>query len=619
LDIHISGVQPLSEEKSAVDSILGGSEPEREEEYQSASGKRVSFQSHGASSRRHLLLPVLHAIQARMGWISPGALNYACRRLEIPPAEAYGVASFYGLFSMVPRPPVVLHVCDDIGCLARGADRLCRKLEAALGPAGKHSLDGKATWLRSPCLGLCERAPAAMLSVSGSVPRERIFAPADGDALMSTLRNPSGEAPSDTFDARVSVPLAGDPGLRLLRRVGLVDPESLDDYRAEGGYLALRHALEVGPERIVREVMDSKLLGRGGAAFPTGRKWDPFNRPYYLVCNADESEPGTFKDRILMEGDPFALIEAMTIAAFAAGCREGFLYIRGEYPLATERLMHAVDVAAARGFLGARIMGHDFSFDIEIRRGAGAYICGEETALFNSIEGLRGEPRNKPPFPTQVGLFCKPTVVNNVETLVNVLSIVTEGGAGYAAKGTPASTGTKLFCLSGHVVKPGVYEVPFGTTIRQIIDLAGGVAGSGRLQAILLGGASGTFVSPRDLDAPLTFEGMRAIGATLGSGVLMLFDDTTDLKAILMRIASFFRDESCGQCVPCRVGTVRQEESLLRLEAGRPLVSNADELLLLKEVGQAMRDASICGLGQTASSAVESAIARGLIPDWGTG
>jgi NADH-quinone oxidoreductase subunit F len=249
-------------------------------------------------------------------------------------------------------------------------------------------------------------------------------------------------------------------------------------------------------------------------------------------------------------------------------------------------------------------------FDVELRIGAGAYICGEETALMNSIEGKRGEPRNKPPFPTQVGLFGRPTIIQNVETLLNVLPIITRGGKSFAATGTERSTGTKLFCLSGHVATPGVYEVPFGTTLRELLVLAGGIAGSGKLQAVLIGGAAGAFLGPKDLDTAMTFEGTRAAGAALGSAVVMAFDDTVDLREILLRIASFFRNESCGQCVPCRVGTVRQEELLRRLADGKPLESRATELVRLKEVGQAMRDASICGLGQTASSAIESALAR---------
>jgi NADH-quinone oxidoreductase subunit F len=448
---------------------------------------------------------------------------------------------------------------------------------------------------------------------AGDAPREQALAPATGADVLAVV---AGQAISGPDLAR-SVPQMGGPDLVLLRRVGQIDPLSLDDYRAAGGFLALRRAFEMGPERVVREVIDSKLVGRGGAAFPTGQKWHGVRSaplPRYLICNADESEPGTFKDRVLLEGDPYSLVEAMTIAGFATGCERGYLYIRGEYPLATERLENAIRRCRERGLLGADILGDGVHFDIELRRGAGAYICGEETALMNSLEGRRGEPRNKPPFPTQVGLFGQPTVINNVETLVNVLPIVIGGGKAFAAVGTERSTGTKLFCVSGHVNRPGVYEAPFGITLCEVLELAGGVGGSGKLQAILLGGAAGGVVTPDQLDIPLTFEGTRAAGASLGSAVVMSFDDTVDLRQVLRRIAQFFRDESCGQCVPCRVGTVRQEELLHRLAEDRPLGSPDQERALLKELGQVMRDASICGLGQTASSAIESALAK--LPIW---
>ena len=379
-----------------------------------------------------------------------------------------------------------------------------------------------------------------------------------------------------------------------------------------GGYTALRRAIELGPAGVIREVTESKLLGRGGAAFPTGRKWEAVARnpvrPHYLVCNADESEPGTFKDRVVIENDPFALVEAITIAGYATGCDHGYVYLRGEYPLALERLSHAIDEARRRGLLGDDVMGSGVRFDVEIRKGAGAYICGEETALFNSIEGFRGEPRNKPPFPVDVGLFSKPTVVNNVESLINVLDIVVEGGAAFARIGTEQSTGTRLLCLSGSVARPGLYEVPFGVTLRSVLDMAGGVPAGKALKAVLLGGAAGGFVGPDRLDLELSFEATRAAGATLGSGVVMAFDESADLVAVLLRIAAFFRDESCGQCVPCRVGTVRQQEALLRLASQRPRGGVEQELALIGEIAQAMRDASICGLGQTAANAIESAI-----------
>jgi len=623
MDLRISDAQPTDAEREAIDAALGtadsgwdGGERRPELDGRSARGGAA------ARARRHLLLPALHAVQDRVGWISEGALNHVCRRLTVPPAEAWGVVSFYHLFATEKRPPVVAHVCDDLACRARGAELICRQLESALGPASSEGPGGRSTWVRSPCLGQCERAPAALVVAAGPVPAAHTVAPL-GDAadVVAVVNDPrsheGGNARNPVRSAtsvRRSVPQAGEPGLRLLARVGTVDPTSLEAYRGAGGYAALSRALELGPEAVVAEVTASKLVGRGGAAFPTGRKWDAVRRaaakPRYLVCNADESEPGTFKDRILLEEDPFAIVEAMTIAAYATGCSKGFVYLRGEYPLAMERIAHALDEARAAGLLGADVAGSGFAFDVEIRRGAGAYICGEETALFESIEGYRGEPRSKPPFPVEVGLFGQPTVVNNVETLANVLPIVLGGGAAYAGVGTAGSAGPKLFCVSGHVERPGLYEVPFGITLGGLLELAGGVAGGRELKAILLGGAAGAFVGPEHLDAPLTFEGTRAIGATLGSGVVLVYDETADVVDALLRIAEFFRDESCGQCVPCRVGTVRQHELLEKLRESGANGARESTLATFRELAQAMRDASICGLGQTASSAIESALAR---------
>jgi NADH-quinone oxidoreductase subunit F len=610
MDLHFHGPAPTTDEQAAVDSVLGpatsawagGARNVGEE------GHTAFVAGHLARSRRDLLLPALHAVQNRFGWIPPGALDYICRRLTVPPAEAHGVVTFYHLFSLEPKPASVAHVCDDIACRIRGAEQLCAELEQRVGP--EH--DG--AWKRSPCLGLCERAPAALVLRAGETPSAITLAPASA-AEVAGARDPSQmpETPGSLESLQRSVPQFGAPSLRLLARIGRVNPESLTEYRASGGYAALVRAIELGPEGVIREVLAAKLMGRGGAAFPTGRKWEAVARaearPHFLVCNADESEPGTFKDRLLMEGDPFALIEGMTIAAFATGCERGYLYVRGEYPLAFQRLTRAIAAARSAGFLGPNVLGAGFAFDIELRSGAGAYICGEETALFNSIEGKRGEPRNKPPFPVQAGLFAKPTVINNVETLVNIPLVVLRGGAAYAAIGTAGSSGPKLFCVCGHVASPGVYEVEFGPTLRDLIALAGGVRGGKTIRAILLGGAAGVFVGPDQLDMPLTFEGTRAAGATLGSGVIMVFDQAVNLGDILRRVAAFFRDESCGQCVPCRVGTVRQEELLERLRAGRPIGSRGQELALLKEIGQVMRDASICGLGQTAANAIESAFA----------
>ena len=542
MDIRLLTAEPSDAEREAIDAVAGAPE---------TNGYRVARADRG---RRHLLLPALRAAQRRVGWVSEGALGYACRRLDVPPADAYGVASFYALIALEERPADVLHVCTDLACRLAGANV----------PEGA---------LPSPCLGLCERAPAALRTIAGEEPRE-IQLPERGPAL----------------------PQAGEPGLRLLRRIAAgVDPESLDAYRSHGGYAALDRALELGRDAVLHAVAESNLLGRGGAAFPTGTKWEAVARqpaqPHYLVCNADESEPGTFKDRVLMEGDPFALVESMTIAAYATGCERGFVYVRAEYALAHTRLENAFAQARAAGLLGDDVLGAGFAFDIELRIGAGAYVCGEETALFQSIEGYRGEPRNKPPFPTEVGLFGKPTVENNVETLVNVPEIVTGDSA----------ADTRLFCVSGHVDRPGLYELRMGTPLQELLDLAG----SRPPKAVLLGGAAGSFLRPDQLDLPLSFEAAREAGVSLGSGVVLVYDESADLVDAVLRIAEFFRDESCGQCVPCRVGTVRQEEALHRLASG---AGNGDELAVLADLEQVMRDASICGLGQTAASAVMSAI-----------
>jgi NADH-quinone oxidoreductase subunit F len=478
MDLHVIAPPASPAERAAVDAVIaeragppttwhGGTR-------ETAIEGHVARGGHDAREHRDLLLPALHAIQDRIGYISPPALGYVSRRLSVPPAEAYGVATFYSLLATTPRPPVVAHVCDDIACRLAGAEELCATLERSLGPAGATGADGQSTWLRSPCLGQCERAPSALLTIAGEQPHAIATGPVDAPAIIGRLEAAAGGGtagldagdqpwgPARQASIRASVPQAGSDGLTLLARVGTVDPASLDAYRASGGYQALARAFELRPARVIDEMTAARLVGRGGAAFPTGRKWAAVAtapaQPHYLVCNADESEPGTFKDRLLLEEDPFALVEAMTIAAFATGAARGYLYVRGEYPLAEVRVGRALELARGAGLLGDAVMGSAFAFDIEVRRGAGAYICGEETALFESIEGKRGEPRNKPPFPVEVGLFGKPTTVNNVETLVNVLPIVLHGGTAFAATGTEGSTGSKLFCLSGHVVRPGVRD-----------------------------------------------------------------------------------------------------------------------------------------------------------------
>jgi len=602
---------PTEAERSAVDGFLGLPETGWEGGLErSTRDLRVVRSGREAREQRHLLLPALHALQAGVGWISRGGLNYVSQRLSVPPAETYGVATFYAMFSVEERPANVVHVCDDLACRGAGGLALCEELERDAAPEGTDA--GGWTWVRSPCLGMCEQAPAIFAQRAGRP--EVALGEASRSAVDAMVAPDSDVVCAGGVGAPQTLVPEGRERLRLLRRAGVVDPSSIDDYRTHGGYEALRTAIEMGPEAAIQSVTDAKLLGRGGAAFPTGVKWQAVTtepvRPHYVICNADESEPGTFKDRVVMEQDPFAVIEALTVAGFACGAEKGFLYIRGEYPLATERLEHAIAEAKHHGFLGDDVMGLGVAFDIELRRGAGAYICGEETALFNSIEGKRGEPRNKPPFPVTHGLFGKPTAINNVETLINVLEILRIGADAYVAIGTEGSTGPRLFCLSGHVEGPGIYEVEHGATLGELIELAGGVRAGASLKAVLLGGAAGGFVGPDMLDVRLTFEDAREGGYVLGSGVIMVFDESADLVDLCLRIARFFRDESCGQCVPCRVGTVRQEEALHRIVAGTTIGSAADELALIDEVAQVMRDASICGLGQTAANAVQSAISR---------
>ena len=596
MDLKIASGSANTEERQAVDSLLGAPQETSHGAQRDEMGMRVSTGGESLRKLRHLLLPTLHSVNDRVGFISRGAINYISQRLDIAPAEIYGVATFYALFDTNERPARQVHVCIDLAC------------RAASGCTEETLPEGA---IASPCLGTCERAPSVLVIETGVTVRQEVLAPATKAQIADLVAGKSAPAEQPIAQAAPQTP---DKSLVLLSRIGIADPLSIDDYISNNGYTALHKAFAIGAEQVITEVTTSGLVGRGGAAFPTGRKWAAVaSQPVktrYLICNADESEPGTFKDRVLLEGDPFALVEAMTIAAFATGSQHGYIYLRGEYPRALMNLTNAIEVARNKNYLGDNILNSGFSFDITIFRGAGAYICGEETAIFNSIEGFRGEPRNKPPFPVEVGLFGKPTTVNNVETLLNVLPIINDSGEKYASWGSTGSKGKKLFCVSGAVNKPGVYEVTFGITLRELINLAGGLKSDSTIQAVLLGGAAGGFVGPEDLDLELTLEAARAAGTTLGSGVVMVLDQNVNMFDQLQRIAAFFRDESCGQCVPCRVGTVRQQEALARLVKSNGTDSSAVDLQLLRDLGQVMRDASICGLGQTAHNAIDSALTR---------
>jgi NADH-quinone oxidoreductase subunit F len=539
------------------------------------------------------LLPALHAAQKAHGWLPPDVAAEVARTLGVPLADVHGVVEFYSLFYPEPVGRRVIRVCGDPTCALKGSDAILEGLCAAAGISpGGTSADGSVTVERVPCLGLCDHAPAALADECVAVAAD----PAHPERLTDELTT---HPPSVIYGRN-----------RVLTAVCSEDTTGLRDYEACGGYRALSKAVEMGPEAVIAEVTAAGLVGRGGAAFPTGVKWEAARSepadPKYVVCNTDESEPGTFKDRALLIDSPHLTVEGMVITGFAVGASKGYFYVRGEYPYIVPVVERAMEEARRAGYLGADILGSGFSFDIEIRVGAGAYICGEETALFESIEGRRGFPRMKPPFPTTHGLFGKPTVINNVETLCNVPHIIRDGAAAYRRLGTEGSPGPKLFCLSGDIARPGLYELPFGVTIGELVyEHGGGLPGDRDLQAVLLGGAAGAFVTPDRLDLRLTLEDLRAEGLSLGSGVVMVFDETRDLRDVLARLGRFFAHESCGKCYPCQMGTERQAEILDRIAAGKP---EADDVARLRDVGWTMADTSLCGLGQTAATAVLSAM-----------
>jgi NADH-quinone oxidoreductase subunit F len=546
-----------------------------------------------APQGRTALLPALHAAQALYGWLSEPVAAEVGRALRVPLADVYGVIDFYSMFYKEPVGKTLVRVCGDPACALAGSDEV-------LGAASRHlkidpgetTPDGAFTVEHVTCLGLCEHAPVVLVN-------EAAIGRAD-PLRVSELLAGKGETPRGLVGGDIRI---------LTANCGSGQPASLATYQLHGGYSGLRKALSMSPEAVIAEVKASGLVGRGGAAFPTGVKWEgaakASGQPKYVVCNADESEPGTFKDRVLMEEDPHSTLEGLAIAAYAIGAHQGYIYIRGEYPYAFKVLSAAVDEARQAGVLGPNVLGSGFAFEVEMRLGAGAYICGEETALFESIEGERGFPRVKPPFPTTYGLFGQPTVINNVETLCNVPLILSGGAVEFRKIGTEKSPGPKLFCVSGDVARPGLYEVPFGVTIRHLIDdLAGGVSGAG-LQAILFGGAAGAFATAQHWDVKMSFEDLRAAGLPLGSGVVMVFNQSRDMRDALKRLAKFFAHESCGKCYPCQLGTQRQSEIMERVAAGRALAGDAERLA---DVGWTMTDASLCGLGQTAASAVLSAM-----------
>ena len=545
-----------------------------------------------APGGRQQLIPALLEAQAEFGHLPQHVVERIGQGLQVPLAEIHGVIEFYTMLYPQPMGQTMVRVCTSPICAQAGghaaAEAACDFLGVVPGQlsnGGAHQVE------HVECLGLCDHAPAALI---GDVPVARI----DPKAPRSWIEKPTS-APLGVIE--------GEPRW-LSGRCGKIPPTDLEAFVDAGGYAGLGRALgAMTPAEVVAEIKASGLVGRGGAAFPTGAKLEMTAAAQaderFIVCNGDESEPGTFKDRVLMEGDPFFLLEAMTIAGYAAKANKGYVFIRGEYPRAQKIVQQAIDTAYEAGFLGKDILGTKFSFDIELRSGVGAYICGEETALFDAIEGKRGYPRIKPPFPTVAGLFGKPTSINNVETLCALAWIVAHGAQAYRAVGTAESPGSKLFCLSGDVARPGVYEVPYGTSLGNLLKLAGGVRGE--LQAVMLGGAAGAFAGPDRLDLEMSFEGLRKAGLPLGSGVVMAINTTRDLRQTLLSLGHFFAHESCGKCFPCRLGTQRQLEIMEKV-ASR--MATREDITALEDIGYTMTATSLCGLGMTAGSAILSAL-----------
>mgnify|MGYP000925989253 CR=1 FL=1 len=497
-------------------------------------------------------------------------------------------------------------LCAGAACISSGALKI---KEALVRELQKNALDNEVRLIETGCVGPCNLGPLAIIYPEGVFYQK--LTPEDakeiveehllkGRVVERLLYQPPQEERKkflreiDFFDKQLKI---------ALRNCGFINPLNIEEYIARDGYLALSRVLtEMTPEEVIAEVKKSGLLGRGGAGFPTGLKWE-FTKnaegvEKYIVCNADEGEPGTFKDRLILEGDPHSIIEAMAIAGYAVGAGEGYIYVRGEYPQSINHLRIAIEQAREYGLLGENILGSSFSFEVHIRKGAGAYICGEETALLESIEGKRGIPRNKPPYPAQEGLWGKPTVINNVETLANIPPIILQGADWFRSIGTPTCTGTKVFTLTGNVNNLGLIEVPMGITLRELIfEVGGGIRRGHNLKLVQTGGPSGGTMTPDLLDVPMAFDTLSRYDSALGSGALTVIDDTHCIVDVVRNFMEFFLYESCGKCTPCRVGTKRIVEILNRISEGRGEPSDLENL---RYMGEHIKSTSFCGLGQAA-------------------
>ena len=505
-------------------------------------------------------------------------------------------------------------VCGGTACVSGGGDSVVEMFKKELEAAG---LAEKVQVVVTGCLGFCEQGPLVKILPQGTFyvqvkaedVKEIVAEHLIKGRVVSRLCYDPDQAKKLVADA--NIPFYQKQYRVVLRNCGVIDPEKIDDYIARDGYKALEKVLfEMTPEQVVDEMLKSGLRGRGGAGFPTGMKWKfAMQQPKgqkYMVCNADEGDPGAYMDRSTLEGDPHSILEAMTIAGFAIGASKGYIYIRAEYPLAIQRLEIAIKQARDLGLLGEKILGSDFDFDIELRFGAGAFVCGEETALLQSIEGNRGMPKPRPPFPAVKGLWDCPTVINNVETLANIPVIINKGAEWFSKIGTETSKGTKVFALTGKVNNSGLIEVPMGTTLREIIfDIGGGIRGGHEFKAAQTGGPSGGIIPPQFLDTPIDYENLAKIGSIMGSGGLIVMDETDCVVDIAKFYLDFTVDESCGKCSPCRIGGRKLLNYLNKITDGRGV---EDDIKQLEAISDAMCKASLCGLGQTAANPVKSTL-----------
>ena len=558
-------------------------------------------------NKRAAMLPTLHLAHEQQGYITPEVEETVAELLEVPLVDVHEVLTFYTLYFRQPMGRHHLRLCMSISCWLRGSDRIKEHLKNKLGvKSGAITKDGSFSWEAVPdCLGACEMAPMMQVDEDyhGPLTPERVDQILEATAQGQEI--PTAPPPDNTKSKVLPIQLISE-------HFGNSQARELQWYRKQGGYEGAQKALEMQPSDIVDMVIHANLRGLGGAGFPTGRKWSfvpqDTGKAIYLTANADESEPGTFKDRYLMEWDPHRLLEGIIICAYAVGIHTAYIYIRGEYVRAAQILQKAIEEAYREGVLGERVLGKDFQLDVHLHRGAGAYICGEETGLLESLEGKKGWPRLKPPFPAVVGLFGCPTVINNVETLSQLPKLLLKGAEWFAGIASKHHGGTRLFALSGCVKRPGVYELPLGTSLRELIyEHGGGILGDKELKAVIPGGASAAILTAKDLDVSLDFDSLMKAGSMLGSGAVIVMDEDVCMVRACQNIMRFFAHESCGQCTPCREGTAWVYQILTRIAEGSGTPEDIDNLA---ELADNMSGTSICALSDGAAMSFRSYVKK---------